>query len=520
MTQNKAVKFGVTILQPLGYAPSLVFLEAAEYVLHVIRRLGYCADFRKNRIIPGRINVVFGAHLQLQEDINLPEGTIIFNTEQLLSDSKLLTAKYWQLLNENYVWDYSSANLACIRHDRKSLFPFTYIPEMVRDDPKKEKDIDLVFYGTMNPRRREIIGQLKSNGLLVREINGLFGPERDEIMFRSKAVLNLHYFQSQIFQQIRCFYPLTQGIPVVSEPFTYDSAPEFYHDCVITSKKPNFASSLKEMFASSPKFDKISKAKIEKFKATENSSMPKQAIDRTLSHIAPSIVDGNLTPFARLNLGSGKDYKPNWLNLDVDDRVRPDVNLDLSKEKLLPIKCTCDVFGSIELSENTFELIEANNVLGHVENLTQMMKNCLDLLREGGTFSILVSYDLSSGASQDPTQVRSFNQNSWLYYTDWARNLGWAEFCFDLTHTEYILSQFGQKLYDLGTELDEILKTPRAVDCMKVTLKKRRMSPAERTLARTYSQDWLCEETDENRLVLDLCDPMHYQPTARADTES
>ena len=235
MTQDKSVKFGVTIFQPLGYAPSLVFLEAAEYVLHVIRRQGYCADFRKNRIIPGRINIVFGAHLQLKEDINFPEGTIIFNTEQLASDSKFLTSKYWRLLNEHYVWDYSSENLACINHDRKTLFPFTYTPEMVRDNPRKEKDIDLLFYGTMNARRQEIIGLLKSNGLRVREINGLFGPERDEIMFRSKAVLNLHYFQSQIFQQIRCFYPLTQGIPVVSEPFNCDEATEFYSDCVFTS---------------------------------------------------------------------------------------------------------------------------------------------------------------------------------------------------------------------------------------------------------------------------------------------
>jgi len=43
------------------------------------------------------------------------------------------------------------------------------------------------------------------------------------------------------------------------------------------------------------------------------------------------------------------------------------------------------------------------------------MTNCLKLLRVGGVFKILVPYDLSYGAWQDPTHIRAFNERSWLY---------------------------------------------------------------------------------------------------------
>lgn len=75
------MNFNVTILQPIGYAPSLVFVEAANNVINVLRSLGHKVSFRKNRLLPHVINVVFGAHLELDYKYEIPEGTVIFNTE-------------------------------------------------------------------------------------------------------------------------------------------------------------------------------------------------------------------------------------------------------------------------------------------------------------------------------------------------------------------------------------------------------------------------------------------------------
>ncbi|MDH4293816.1 MAG: class I SAM-dependent methyltransferase, partial [Betaproteobacteria bacterium] len=131
------------------------------------------------------------------------------------------------------------------------------------------------------------------------------------------------------------------------------------------------------------------------------------------------------------------------------------------------------------------------DVLEHVQQLPQLMGNCLKLLKEGGRFTILVPYDLSLGAWQDPTHVRAFNENSWLYYTQWFWYLGWFDYRFDCTETNLNLSSYGQSLVSSGTPQDEVMRTPRAVDSMRVVLTKRKTTPEEKTLARSYSNEFI-----------------------------
>lgn len=100
------------------------------------------------------------------------------------------------------------------------------------------------------------------------------------------------------------------------------------------------------------------------------------------------------------------------------------------------------------------------------------MKNCLDILAVGGFMKIVVPYDLSYGAWQDPAHVRAFNERSWLYYTEWYWYMGWTKYRFVVNELVYTFSDYGRMLSSEGKSLDEILKLPRAVDSMNVTLKK------------------------------------------------
>jgi len=118
-----------------------------------------------------------------------------------------------------------------------------------------------------------------------------------------------------------------------------------------------------------------------------------------------------------------------------------------------------------------FEKIVANDVLEHIPDLISAMRNCRDLLKVGGEFVISVPYELSLGAWQDPTHVRAFNENSWLYYTEWCWYLGW-ESGFKLSELQFKLSELGSEMSEKGVSDGEILRTPRAVESMKVTLCK------------------------------------------------
>lgn len=170
-----------------------------------------------------------------------------------------------------------------------------------------------------------------------------------------------------------------------------------------------------------------------------------------------------------LNLGSGKDWREDCLNSDIQARVKPDWVCDISKVQWGEVIETR--FGQIKIEPGMFEKIVANDVLEHIPDLVSAMKNCLDLLAKGGKFVISVPYELSLGAWQDPTHVRAFNENSWLYYTEWCWYLGWDS-GFTVEQLEFKLSEIGIELSEVGMADDKILRTPRAVDSMKVTLCK------------------------------------------------
>jgi SAM-dependent methyltransferase len=193
--------------------------------------------------------------------------------------------------------------------------------------------------------------------------------------------------------------------------------------------------------------------------------MPKSST-KTRYHGSKKIDLPMRVPGLILNLGSGKDWNPEYLNADILSSKTPDWLVDISNIKWGDTLETR--FGQLEVVPGMFETILANDVLEHIPNLVDAMTNCKELLKVGGEMRIHVPYDLSLGAWQDPTHVRAFNENSWRYYTDWHWYLGWPD-RFELTTLEMRLSKVGESL-----ELphDEIIRTPRAVDSMYVVLTK------------------------------------------------
>ncbi len=170
-----------------------------------------------------------------------------------------------------------------------------------------------------------------------------------------------------------------------------------------------------------------------------------------------------------LNLGSGKDWRDDCLNADIQARVKPDWVADISRVNFGEVIATR--FGEMQIKPYMFDKIIANDVLEHIPDLVCAMTNCKNLLKPGGEFHIHVPYELSLGAWQDPTHVRAFNENSWLYYTDWHWYLGWED-RFYMKQLAFNLSEFGNELAEKKVADAEILRTPRAVDSMSVILCK------------------------------------------------
>jgi hypothetical protein len=164
------------------------------------------------------------------------------------------------------------------------------------------------------------------------------------------------------------------------------------------------------------------------------------------------------------------------------------VLLDISQPLALPRDIETGRFGRLALHEGMFEEIAANDVLEHVPALVPCMTNCLRLLKIGGMFRIRVPYDLSHGAWQDPTHVRAFNEKSWLYYTDWFWYLGWRECRFELVEQTFVLSAFGVEQRELGRDIKDLVRQPRAVDALHVVLRKCLLTDEDRRTLAQYDR--------------------------------
>ena len=91
--------------------------------------------------------------------------------------------------------------------------PVGYVPELTRVAAAPAEDIDILFHGSMNERRNNVISQLRQAGLNAHTVFGMYGPARDALIARSKVVLNMHYYEANIFELVRVSYLLATAKP-------------------------------------------------------------------------------------------------------------------------------------------------------------------------------------------------------------------------------------------------------------------------------------------------------------------
>ena len=188
---------------------------------------------------------------------------------------------------------------------------------------------------------------------------------------------------------------------------------------------------------------------------------------------------------SQLNIGSGRFFFLDYLNVDIHPQWEPDILCDITKPLFDDQKehtFESARFGTITLKEACMDKIIAWHILEHLPDLVCAMTNMLKLLKTGGILHIRVPYELSLGAWQDPTHVRAFNENSWIYYTQWFWYLDWTNHRFQEQNISYVPSEIGRKMLARGAKIERLLLTPRAIDEMDITLQKIEVSAEERAV--------------------------------------
>lgn len=269
--------YNVCVIRPPGYIWSSVFHELAELISYSLKDLGFHAPISENRMNKSATNILLGAHLlPLAAIERIPINSIIFNTEQLGVGPRKWNHKVLSLMAKCASWDYSIDNIIKLQSvgvRSPQWFKIAYHDKLNRIPKDAEKDIDVLFYGGVNPARGRILDGMRERGLRVTHLSGVFGAERDACIARSKIVLNLHQYDTKILEMIRIHY-LMNNAKVVLTQYDDDSVGgEAYKAGLVLAPYDQLvdrAVELSRSFEELKNYEEASLATLQKIKAQES----------------------------------------------------------------------------------------------------------------------------------------------------------------------------------------------------------------------------------------------------------
>ena len=213
-------RYAVTVVSPPGYIHSAAFKEMAETVHYALQSLGHDSVITTDGALADRKHIVLGSNLLPTYPLTLADDAILYNLEQVDVASTWLRPQLITIFRRHVLWDYSKRNAVAFEAmgvKVAHVVPVGYVKELTRIQRAPDTDIDVLFFGSMNPRRQKIIDDMRAAGLHVEVVFGVYGARRDALISRAKLVLNVHYYEAKVLEIVRLSYLLANSCAILSE---------------------------------------------------------------------------------------------------------------------------------------------------------------------------------------------------------------------------------------------------------------------------------------------------------------
>lgn len=176
---------------------------------------------------------------------------IVYNLEQMFPGATCANPFYLDWLRKaDDVWDYDIDNINFLATFgiKAKYMPLEYTPALKYNTKAPEvKDIDVLFYGMLTPRRLQILqawSTMSHRHAKTVILTGVFGDDLIPYIQRSKIVLNLHAYPNSARQeQVRLAPLLVNNVCVVSEDSTHNE----FGQSLVTTDTRNINKTLKNL---------------------------------------------------------------------------------------------------------------------------------------------------------------------------------------------------------------------------------------------------------------------------------
>jgi hypothetical protein len=213
--------YSIWIVTPEAYPFSRCFEDLAFALQCGFRNLGFRVPVVIRPELAEGTVIVLGSHLISRINQNsLPQRMVLFNLEQVYADSPWMTPEYIQVATTHLLWDYSRSNVLKweeIGVQCNGVCEVGFVQELERIQSLATRDVDVTFIGSLNDRRKAVLDELNNQNINVYWLFDVWGQQRDDVIGRSKILLNLHMYDAHVFEIVRVSYLLANACCVVSE---------------------------------------------------------------------------------------------------------------------------------------------------------------------------------------------------------------------------------------------------------------------------------------------------------------
>lgn len=277
------MKFWVRVLKVNDAIYPWTLHDGAIMIRDGLRDLGHEAYFDNERQASEdeRQIIIGGNHGTLATLAGIPNGSIVYQLEQS-GCAHHFTPTYLRLLRRCVVWDYHPYNIVnLVRSGIRGIFvPFSYVKSFTPLEEKPaEQDFDVLFIGAINPFRAKIMRDLWHRGLKVYMDSNCFGDHRDDMLRRSKLVVNIHYYQTnKILESCRLGIAMAARRPVLSQFDPGVRADPFFVPGIAIAPYKKIVETAARLLSDPTELSRLADAGFELFKSRTAASVIEQAL--------------------------------------------------------------------------------------------------------------------------------------------------------------------------------------------------------------------------------------------------
>lgn len=249
----------INVVELNAYAPRpFVFTDLALCLRDAIRLAGYRCEHLQNEPDPAAVSIVLGAGPAQRAWLERmdPERCVIANFEQIGSDSSVAGPDYLAFLRDRLVVDYHSRNIDNLRRlhgEAQQVFELPVVPGpslLYRPELAIEPCVDVLFFGTLCPRREQLVQRLQAAGLSTEVVAGAYGAELVPAIRRARLVVHAHYYETGLFPVARFLQPVAHGVPIVCEHSAFSALSDWSRSGIRFAAYDDLVAACAELLAS------------------------------------------------------------------------------------------------------------------------------------------------------------------------------------------------------------------------------------------------------------------------------